>query len=66
MKKIKVVIDKDGKGFTVEAMEGFVGNACHTELHNLVSVVGASVSSEKEKPEFYQDPGVPEFLSGLK
>ena len=62
MKKIKVVIEKDGS-FSAEALEGFVGQQCHTELQNLVSVMGASVTEAKNKPEFYDDDGVPEFLT---
>lgn len=52
MKKIKLTIHKNGS-FDVEALEGFSGTQCHTEIEKLVVSVGASVVDDEKKPEYY-------------
>jgi len=60
MKRIKVTLHKDGV-IDAEALEGFTGNTCHTEVEKLVTSICGSVDEKKDKPDY--SPDNPDFVS---
>ena len=55
-RRIKIVVDPKGN-YTMEAMDGFIGNQCSEKLHELELVLGGTIAGGEKKPEYYgSDP----------
>lgn len=54
MKRVKMIIDTEGN-VEMDMLEGFSGTSCEAKAKGLeVLIAGATDSSTKTKPEYYQ------------
>ena len=56
MKRIELTIKKDGN-YTINAMEGFVGQSCDQKTANIISILGGVEKETKYKPEYFDPNG---------
>lgn len=56
MKKIELIINEDGS-YSIEAMEGFVGQSCEQKTQNIISILGGVEQDSKYKPEYFESDG---------
>ena len=55
MKRIELIINEDGS-YSIEAMEGFVGQSCAQKTQNIITLLGGTATETKHKPEYYDTP----------
>ena len=56
MKRIELTIKEDGN-YTINAMEGLVGQSCDQKTANLVSILGGVEKQTIYKPEYFDGNG---------
>ena len=62
MKRVELTIKEDGN-YTINAMEGFVGQSCDQKTSNLIAILGGVEKQTKHKPEYFD--GEPTNLNEL-
>lgn len=55
-RKIKVVINKKGN-YTLEALDGFVGQSCREKTRDLEILLGGEYQSSENTKRYYDDDG---------
>ena len=56
MKRVELTIKADGN-YTINAMEGFVGQSCDQKTANLVAILGGVETKKNFKPEYFDPNG---------